>query len=49
MKALWETDLSQGIVVRAEKEDDSFIIMKCSRLNDEFKCTQMILTLGGCM
>lgn len=49
VKALWKTDLSQGIVVRAEKEDDYFIIMECSRLNDGFKYTQIILTLGGCL
>ena len=48
-KALWETDLSQGIVVRAEDEDDYFIIMECSRLNEGFKYTQVVLTLGGCL
>jgi len=46
-KALWKTDLSQGIVVRAE--DDYFIVMECSRLNEGFKYTQIILTLGGCL
>jgi hypothetical protein len=49
MKALWKTDLSQGIVVRAENEDDYFIVMECSRLNEGFKYTQIILTLGGCL
>lgn len=48
-KALWKTDLSQGIVVKAENEDDYFIVMECSRLNEGFKYTQIILTLGGCM
>ncbi len=48
-KALWKTDLSQGIVVRAENEDDYFIVMECSRLNEGFKYTQIILTLGGCL
>lgn len=48
-KALWKTDLSQGIVVRAEDDDDYFIIMECSRLNEGFKYTQIVLTLGGCL
>ena len=48
-KALWKTDLSQGIVVRAENKDDYFIVMECSRLNEGFKYTQIILTLGGCL
>ncbi len=49
VKALWKTDLSQGIVVRAENEDDYFIVMECSKLNEGFKYTQIILTLGGCL
>lgn len=49
VKALWKTELSQGIVVRAENEDDYFIVMECSRLNEGFKYTQIILTLGGCL
>ncbi len=49
VKPLWKTDLSQGIVVKAENEDDYFIIMECSRLNEGFKYTQIILTLGGCL
>ena len=49
LKALWKTDLSQGIVVRAEKEDDYFIVMECSRLNEGFKYTQINLALGGCL
>lgn len=49
VKALWKTDLSQGIVVKAENEDDYFIVMECSRLNEGFKYTQIILTLGGCL
>ena len=48
-KALWKTDLSQGIVVRAENDDDYFIVMECSRLNEGFKYTQIFLTLGGCV
>ena len=43
------TDLSQGIVVRAENEDEYFIVLECSRLNEGFKYTQIILTLGGCV
>lgn len=46
---LWCTDLSQGIVVKAESEDDYYIVMECSRLNEGFKYTQIILTLGGCL
>ena len=49
VKALWKTDLSQGIVVRAENEDDYFIVMECIKLNEGFKYTQIILTLGGCL
>lgn len=49
IKALWTTELSQGIVMRAENEEDYFIVMECSRLNEGFKYTQIILTLGGCM
>lgn len=36
-KALWKPDLSLGIVVRAENEDDYFIAMEFNRLNEEFK------------
>lgn len=46
---LWITELSQGIVVKAEDDDDFFIVMECSRLNEGFKYTQIIVTLGGCM
>lgn len=49
VKPLWKTPLSQGIVVKAENEDDYFIVMECSRLNEGYKYTQMILTLGGCL
>lgn len=48
-KPLWITALSQGIVVKAENEDDYFIVMECSRENEGFKYTQIIVTLGGCM
>lgn len=49
VKPLWSTDLSQGIVVKAENDDDYFIVMECSRLVDGFKYTQIIVTLGGCL
>ena len=48
-KPLWNTSLSQGIVMKNEGDDDYFIIMECSRLNKGFKYTQIILTLGGCI
>ena len=48
-KALWITDLSQGIVVKAENDDDYYIVMECSRLNTGFKYTQIIVTMGGCV
>lgn len=48
-KPLWVTDLSQGIVVKAQEDDDFYIVMECSRLNEGFKYTQIILTPGGCM
>ncbi len=48
-QALWKTKLSQGLVFKAEDDDDFYIIMECSRLNHGFKYTQIILTLGGCL
>ena len=48
-KPLWCTDLSQGIVVKAENEDDYFIVMECSKENEGFEYTQVLLTFGGCM
>ena len=51
VKPLWKTDYSQGIVVKAENEDDYFIVMECSNKNENkgYKCTKVILTMGGCM
>lgn len=46
---LWKTSYSMGIVVRAENDDDYYIVMECSSKNKWFKYTQIILTLGGCM
>lgn len=49
-KPLWETNLSKGIVVKDENDDDDYyVVMECSRENEGFKYTQIILTLGGCM
>ncbi|MFK4898249.1 hypothetical protein [Lactococcus petauri] len=48
-KPLWSTDYSQGIVMRAENEDDYFIVMECSRKNPGYNHSKVILTLGGCM
>ena len=49
VKPLWKTSYSIGIVVKAERDDDYYIIMECSGKNKGFKHTQIILTLGGCM
>ena len=44
------TTMKQAAQFRiTENEDDYFIVMECSRLNEGFKYTQIILTLGGCM
>ena len=49
VKPLWVTPYSQGVVVRAENEDDYFIVMECSNKNKGYKYAKIILTLGGCM
>lgn len=49
VKPLWKTPYSQGIVVKAEDEEDFFIIMECSNKNKGYKHTKVILTLGGCI
>lgn len=49
IKPLWKTNYSQGIVVMAEGESDYFIVMECSGMNKGYKCTKVILTMGGCM
>ena len=49
VKPLWETPYSQGIVVKAENEDDYFIVMECSNKNRGYKYAKIILTLGGCI
>lgn len=49
VKPLWVTPYSQGVVVRAENDDDYFIVMECSNKNRGYKYAKIILTLGGCM
>ena len=49
VKPLWKTPYSQGIVVRAENDDDYFIVMECSSKNRGYKHAKIILTMGGCM
>ena len=49
VRSLWTTDLSQGMVVKAKDDDDYYIVMECSRENEGFKYTQIIVTLGGCI
>jgi len=46
---LWITNSSQGIIMKCENDDDYYIIMECSRENEGFKYTQIILTPAGCM
>ena len=49
VKPLWVTPYSQGVVVRAENEDEYFIVMECSNKNRGYKYAKIILTLGGCI
>ncbi len=49
VKPLWRTPYSQGVVVRAENEEDYFIVMECSNKNKGYKHAKIILTLGGCL
>ncbi|MBK4778695.1 hypothetical protein [Streptococcus lactarius] len=49
VEPLWKTAYSMGIVVKAENDEDYYIIMECSDKNTGFKHTQIILTMGGCM
>lgn len=49
IKPLWKTEYSQGIVVKAENEDDYFIVMECSSKNKGYKHSKVILTLDGCL
>ena len=49
VRPLWKTPYSQGIVVKAEDEEDYFIVMECSNKNKGYKHTIVILTLDGCL
>ncbi len=51
VKPLWKTELSQGIVVKNIREDDDnyYIVIDCSILNEGFMHYQIILTLAGCL
>lgn len=49
VKPLWKTEYSQGVVVRAEDDDDYYIVMECSNKNKGYKRSEIIVTLGGCM
>lgn len=44
---LWKTEYSQGVVVKAEDDDDYYIVMECSSKNKGYKHTKVILTMGG--
>lgn len=45
IRPLWTTKLFKGIVVKAENQNDYFIVMECSRLNKLFKKIYIIVTL----
>ena len=49
VEPLWKTEYSQGIIVKAEGDDDYYIVMECSSKNKGYKHTKVILTMGGCM
>lgn len=49
VKPLWKTAYSLGIVVKAENDNDYFIVMECSSKNKGYRHAQVILTMGGCM
>ena len=49
VKPLWKTAYSQGVVVKAENNDDYFIVMECSCKNKGYKHTKVILTPSGCL
>lgn len=38
-----------GVKPLSENDDDFYIVMECSRLNEGFKYTQIIVTMGGCL
>lgn len=49
VKPLWKTPYSQGVVMKADGEDDYLIVMECSSKNRGFKHTKIVLTPGGCL
>lgn len=49
VKPLWKTTYSQGVVVKAKKDSDYYIVMECSSKNKGYRHAQVILTMGGCM
>lgn len=49
VKPLWKTAYSQGVVVKAENNDDYFIVMECSCKNKGYKHAKVILTPSGCL
>ena len=49
VKPLWKTAYLQGVAVKAENNDDYFIVMECSNKNSGYKHIKIVLTLDGCM
>lgn len=49
VKPLWKTAYSQGVVVKAESNDDYFIVMEFSCKNKGYKHKKVILTPSGCL
>lgn len=49
VRPLWKTEYSIGIVVKAENEDDYYIVMECSNKNKGYAHTKVVLTMGGCI
>ena len=49
IKPLWKTAYSQGIVVKAENDEDYYIVMECSDKNRGYKHAKIIVTLNGCL
>ncbi len=41
---LWQTEESQGLVIKDENEDSFYILMECSGSNQNFKYAQIVLT-----
>lgn len=45
LKPLWRTKYSQGIVVKAENDNNFYIVMECSKENEGYKHTKIILNI----